>query len=463
MLNYAKNWELSKIGECLMLIRGISFPKSAKKIDYKGGLIACLRTKNVQKEVDWDDLWFVDSTFLKRKEQIIKKGDILISVSNSLKLLGKVSLIKSIPYVSTLGAFIVNLRVPESLNNKFIFYYLSSLDFKNNVIEKASTTTNISNISAGKLANIFIPIAPLNEQNRIVEKIEGLFSDLDKATEDLKKTREKLKIYRKAVLKAAFEGKLTEEWRKKNISRLAEEVLKIKNENIDELFKVPKSWKWLKILHIGEVETGTTPRKNVKSNYGDDYPFYKPTDLETGINVRNAREYLSVKGLKKARFLPKNSILVTCIGATIGKTGIIRLPGASNQQINAIIPYKFTNPDFIYYQVISPYFQEQIISKSSSTTLPILNKSRFKELLIVMATREEQEQILQEIESRLSVCDKVEKTVEQNLNKIEYLRQSILKKAFEGKLVSQDPNDLPAGELLKQIKIKKNKMSKNGK
>jgi len=185
--------------------------------------------------------------------------------------------------------------------------------------------------------------------------------------------------------------------------------------------------------------------------------------LEAGINVRNAREYLSVKGLKKARFLPINSILVTCIGATIGKTGIIRLPGASNQQINAIIPYTFINPDFIYYQVISPYFQEQIISKSSSTTLPILNKSRFKELLIVMATKEEQEQILQEIESRLSVCDKVEKTVEQNLSKIEYLRQSILKKAFEGKLVSQDPNDLPAGELLNQIKIEKDKMSKNGK
>ncbi|MCJ7790602.1 MAG: restriction endonuclease subunit S [Candidatus Atribacteria bacterium] len=344
------------------------------------------------------------------------------------------------------------------ISNKYLCFYLNQYNFIGHV-----TGTTRLKLNQSSMKSITIKVAPLNEQNRIVQKIEELFSDLDKATEDLKKTREKLKIYRKAVLKAAFEGKLTEEWRKKNIPRLAEEVLKIKNENIDELFKVPKSWKWLKILHIGEVETGTTPRKNVKSNYGDDYPFYKPTDLETGINVRNAREYLSVKGLKKARFLPKNSILVTCIGATIGKTGIIRLPGASNQQINAIIPYKFTNPDFIYYQVISPYFQEQIISKSSSTTLPILNKSRFKELLIVMATKEEQEQILQEIESRLSVCDKVEKTVEQNLNKIEYLRQSILKKAFEGKLVPQDPNDLPAGELLKQIKIKKDKMSKNGK
>jgi type I restriction enzyme S subunit len=392
----------------------------------------------------------------------IKLKDILIVKDGATT--GKISFVdKNFPFNNAvINEHLFRCHVSEDINSKFVFYFLYSGTGQKRILSNFKGTAQ-GGINTSFAPNTLIPMAPINEQNRIVEKIEELFSDLDKATEDLKKTQEQLKIYRQAVLKAAFEGKLTEEWRKKNISRLAKEVLKIKNENIDELFKVPKSWKWLKILHIGEVETGTTPRKNVKSNYGDDYPFYKPTDLETGINVRNAREYLSVKGLKKARFLPKNSILVTCIGATIGKTGIIRLPGASNQQINAIIPYKFTNPDFIYYQVISPYFQEQIISKSSSTTLPILNKSRFKELLIVMATKEEQEQILQEIESRLSVCDKVEKIVEQNLSKIEYLRQSILKKAFEGKLVSQDPNDLPAGELLKQIKNKKDKMSKNGK
>lgn len=342
------------------------------------------------------------------------------------------------------------------ISNKYLCFYLNQYNFIGHV-----TGTTRLKLNQSSMKSIVIKVAPLNEQNRIVENIEELFSDLDKATEDLKKTQEQLKIYRQAVLKAAFEGKLTEEWRKKNISRLVEEVLKIKNENIDELFKIPKSWKWLKVLQIGEVETGTTPRKNIKSNYGQDCPFYKPTDLEAGINVRKAREYLSKKGLSKARFLPKNSILITCIGATIGKTGIIRLPGASNQQINAIIPYKFANPDFIYYQVISPYFQEQIISKSSSTTLPILNKSRFKDLLIVMATKEEQEQIVQETESRLSVCDKLAEIVQQSLEKIEYLRQSILKKAFEGKLVPQDLNGEPAEKLLERIKQEKEKFESN--
>jgi len=281
MLNYAKNWELSKIGECLMLIRGISFPKSAKKIDYKGGLIACLRTKNVQKEVDWNDLWFVDSTFLKREEQIIKKGDILISVSNSLKLLGKVSLIKSIPYVSTLGAFIVNLRVPELLNNKFIFYYLSSLDFKNNVIEKASTTTNISNISVGKLANIFIPIAPLNEQNRIVEKIEVLFSDLDKATEDLKKTREQLKIYRQAILKVAFG------------SMLEKNIFEIKS--VEEL--------------IIEKQIGLVKSNKEQNSTGTGVPYIKMNNINTLGDVDiNDVVYVEVNDEELGKYILKKMI-----------------------------------------------------------------------------------------------------------------------------------------------------------
>jgi type I restriction enzyme S subunit len=392
---------------------------------------------------------------LDNRLKLYPKGSVLFTKSGMSLLLNQRAILGSDMYVVSH----IGIVVPtQEIGSEWIYYWLKTIDFR-----KYAHATTLPSLKISLLRKMDFPLPPLNEQNRIVEKIEELFSDLDKATEDLKKTQELLKIYRQSVLKAAFEGKLTEEWRKKNISRLVEEVLKIKNENIDELFKIPKSWKWLKVLQIGEVETGTTPRKNIKSNYGQDCPFYKPTDLEAGINVRKAREYLSKKGLSKARFLPKNSILITCIGATIGKTGIIRLPGASNQQINAIIPYKFANPDFIYYQVISPYFQEQIISKSSSTTLPILNKSRFKDLLIVMATKEEQEQIVQETESRLSVCDKLAETVQQSLEKIEYLRQSILKKAFEGKLVPQDPSGEPAEKLLERIIQEKEKFDSNNK
>jgi len=443
MLNYAKNWELSKIGECLMLIRGISFPKSAKKIDYKGGLIACLRTKNVQKEVDWNDLWFVDSTFLKREEQIIKKGDILISVSNSLKLLGKVSLIKSIPYVSTLGAFIVNLRVPELLNNKFIFYYLSSLDFKNNVIEKASTTTNISNISVGKLANIFIPIAPLNEQNRIVEKIEVLFSDLDKATEDLKKTREQLKIYRQAILKVAFG------------SMLEKNIFEIKS--VEEL--------------IIEKQIGLVKSNKEQNSTGTGVPYIKMNNINTLGDVDiNDVVYVEVNDEELGKYiLKKNDLLINTRNSfeLVGKSGIVKDDSVGRVFNNNILRLRFNNsiiPKFINYQLLSNEIKQQIRKEKKATTnVCALYQGDILSLKFKIPQISIQNDIVNYFELKLSVCDKLEKTIQQSLKKIEYLRQSILKKAFEGKLVSQDPNDLPAVELLKQIKIEKDKMSKNGK
>ena len=201
--------------------------------------------------------------------------------------------------------------------------------------------------------------------------------------------------------------------------------------------KIPDTWQWIEISQIGNIETGTTPSKKDKSNYGVDFPFYKPTELEAGINVRESRERLSKKGIKKARLLPKNSILVTCIGATIGKTGIIRNEGASNQQINSIIPVGSINPNFVYYQVICPFFQNQIIKRSSSTTLPILNKSRFSKLLFALPSQKEQNRIVEKIEELFSDLDKANENLKKTREQLKIYRQAVLKAAFEGKLTEE--------------------------
>ena len=205
----------------------------------------------------------------------------------------------------------------------------------------------------------------------------------------------------------------------------------------------PKDWKWVKVKDVGRVETGATPSKSNAAFYSNEFPFYKPTDLSAGNNVRVASDNLSESGIKEARLLPENSILVTCIGATIGKTGIIRRAGASNQQINAIVPNETVCPDFIYYQAISPHFQEAIKKNAASTTLPILNKSKFQNLDVVLPPLSEQKRIVTKIEELFSELDAGKQELEKAAQQLKAYRQALLKWAFEGRLT----NEVVGGEL----------------
>ena len=216
-------------------------------------------------------------------------------------------------------------------------------------------------------------------------------------------------------------------------------------------FEIPDSWEWCQIANLGKIVTGTTPSKLVGEYYNGEYPFYKPTDLEQGINTLTSSDSLTLAGLEASRFLPKRSILVTCIGATIGKTGVIQREGSCNQQINAIIPYSYCNPSYIYYCIISGYIQNAIKSNASATTLPILNKSDFSNLLFPLPPFSEQQRIVQDIEKWFALIDDIEAHKSDLLDYIKQAKSKVLDLAIHGKLVPQDPNDEPAIDLLKRI------------
>jgi len=175
--------------------------------------------------------------------------------------------------------------------------------------------------------------------------------------------------------------------------------------------QVPKDWKLVKLEELGKIITGKTPSTNNPEFYGDDYPFYKPADLNQGNEIFTSKNGLSEKGLKEGRFLPKNTILVTCIG-TIGKSSIITKSGSCNQQLNAIIVNeKIALPKFVFYWINTLYFQNLMKQNASNTTLRIINKSKFQTLPIIVPSLEIQKKIIEKLDSILEHLTENKKTI----------------------------------------------------
>ena len=287
-----------------------------------------------------------------------------------------------------------------------------------------------------------------------------------------------------SILQLAIQGKLVpqdpndepapallEKIRREKRRLVQEGVLKKKDlEEIpikeDEItFEIPESWIWVRINDLGEVITGGTPSKQHQEYYGDEYPFYKPGDLDKGVDITSSVDGLSKKGYDASRKLKANSILVTCIG-TIGKTGIISKEGACNQQINAIVPVNSLCPRYIYYTVCAPSFQSIIKKDAGQTTLPIMNKNNFCKLLFPLPPLAEQQRIVERIEEILPFVkeygEAYEEASKMDAELPDKLKKSILQEAIMGKLGTQNSDDEPASVLMDKIREEKKRLVKEG-
>ena len=340
-------------------------------------------------------------------------GDLIMNIVGPP--LGKLAIIPhSLPQANfNQAAVLIRPLQYKEVLVKYLFYYLSEMTEINSISTKGSAGQ--VNISLTQSQNMRIPFPPLAEQKRIVTEIERWFvlvDQIDKGKVDLQTT---IKQTKSKILDLAIHGKLVPQ---DPNDEPASELLKRINPKAEitcdngQYGKIPEGWSLCQLGDIGEIITGNTPTKDIAEYYGGSIPFYKPTDLDKGKCVKNASENLSILGFEQARKLPINSILVTCIGATIGKTGLITAEGSCNQQINAIIPNNAAFPEFVYYVCISDYLQEEIKQNASATTLPILNKRNFAKLLFPLPPLPEQHRIVAKIEELFSKLDQIEKSLE---------------------------------------------------
>ena len=340
-----------------------------------------------------------------KKSRLVHKGDFLLTNSMSF---GR-------PYILNVDGcihdgWLVISPIGKAYTSDFLYYLLSS-SFAFEQFTNVASGGVVTNLNSDKVADTIFPLPPYDEQKRIVSEIERCFALIDVIEYKKRDLRVIIKQAKSKILDLAIHGKLIPQ---EPNDEPASELLKRINPKAEitcdnpRYGKLPKSWVWAAIGNIGEVITGSTPSKDNKEYYGGNIPFFKPNDLEVGYNINSSKDKLSIVGFNASRKLPAYSVLVTCIGATIGKTGIISVEGTCNQQINAIIPSKIITPYYLYYSCISEYVQREIKSNASATTLPILNKSNFSKIAFPVPPLAEQHRIVVKIEELFAQLDKIE-------------------------------------------------------
>lgn len=273
------------------------------------------------------------------------------------------------------------------------------------------------------LASEKFPIPPFNEQKRILAKLEQLLTDLDKGIEYLETVKQQLKVYRHAVLKWAFEG----------------------------------NWETKPLGEVAIVKRGKSKHRprNAPELFGGKYPFIQTGDVRAanGRVVNKYTETYSEFGLKQSKLWPKGTLCLT-IAANIADTAFLGFDACFPDSVVGIT----SEPNILNLDYVNFYIQkikQEIEGKASATAQKNINVEFLEALEIPVPNPIKQLKIVHDIESRLSVCEKIEETIESSLQQAEALRLSIIKKAFEGKIVPQDPNDEPAEKLLERIRAAK--------
>ena len=221
----------------------------------------------------------------------------------------------------------------------------------------------------------------------------------------------------------------------------------------EQPYKIPNNWCWTYIHNIAIVVTGKTPSKKNKEYYGGKFPFFKPADLDAGRNMQYATEYLSEKGKSISVIIPEKATGICCIG-TIGKCGYFLVEGTTNQQINTVISK--INPLYSYYFFNTNSFVRELIFKASATTIAIVNKSKLESCLFPVAPLNEQQRIVNRIESLFVKLDRAKELIENTFAQFEQNKMAILHKAFTGELTVKwrKKNNINEKNFFNKVKLK---------
>ena len=394
------SWPLAKLDDVISFIRGVTFKPDDQVEPLSSDSTVVLRTKNVQVEgLDQSDLIAIPSELVKRKEQVLHEGDILISSANSWELVGKISYVPKLDYQATAGGFISIVRAKQRvIDSKYLYYWISSPSVQHKIRHCGRQTTNISNLDVGRFKDLEIPLPPLTEQKRIS-------AILDKADAIRRKRQQAIQLadqFLRAVFLEMFGDPVTN----------------------------PKGWPTAKFSDVGTLDRGKSKHRprNDPALLGGTYPL-----IQTG-EVANSKGYIksfkstySELGVKQSRIWPEGTLCIT-IAANIAKTGILTFDACFPDSIVGFSPNQRTTVEYVQHWL--GFLQKTLEANAPESAQKNINLAILRNLDIPLPTMDLQRKFSGLVQKIVKLSEKVDNSVLEQDN----LFSATGKKAFSGKL-----------------------------
>lgn len=406
-------WRWVKLGEICETTSGGT--PSRQKASYYNGNIPWVKSGELNNGLILDTEEKISEDAIKNSSaKIFPKGTLLIALYGAT--IGKLAFLG---VDAATNQAVCGIFKNDNIDSKYLYHFLffSKQDLVNQGIGGAQP-----NISQGILKGIEIPLPAIKVQHAIVSKIEELLSELDKGKQQLETAQQQLKIYRQAVLKWAFEGRLT-------------------NENVKD-GELPEEWRLAQISEIAEINPKLPNKDRISNKLEVQFlPMKLVEEIINRIHLTETRKYEEVLKGSYTPFI-EGDIIIAKVTPCMenGKIAIVdnlkNGIGFGSSEFHVVRPGTDVNKKYLFYYLVQDRFRiEAANAMTGAVGLRRVPKQFIENHSIPLPSLNEQHFIVQQVESRLSVCNKLEETINQSLAQAETLRQSILKRAFEGKLV----------------------------